>query len=88
MVLPLALRARAASAPDSTAVVELGRTWSYAALDAHADAQAAGLVAAGVGPGDRPVLLATPSASAIALLAAAGRIGACVAPLGTTLTAP
>jgi acyl-CoA synthetase (AMP-forming)/AMP-acid ligase II len=88
MVLALALRAHAASAPDSTAVVEPGRTWSYGALDAHADAQAAGLVAADVVPGDRLVLLATPSASAIALLAAAGRIGACVAPLGTTLTAP
>jgi O-succinylbenzoic acid--CoA ligase len=88
MVLTLALHAHAASAPDSTAVVEPGRTWSYGALDAHADAQAAGLVAADVVPGDRLVLLATPSASAIALLAAAGRIGACVAPLGTTLTAP
>jgi O-succinylbenzoic acid--CoA ligase len=88
MVLALALRAHAASAPGSTAVVEPGRTWSYGALDAHADAQAAGLVAADVVPGDRLVLLATPSASAIALLAAAGRIGACVAPLGTTLTAP
>jgi O-succinylbenzoic acid--CoA ligase len=88
MILPLALRAQVASAPESTAAVEPGRTWSYAALDAHADAQAAGLVAAGVGPGDRLVLLAAPSASAVALLAAAGRIGACVAPLGTSLTGP
>ena len=88
LTLPLALRARSALAPHSTAVVEPGRTWSFAALDAHAEALAAGLVAAGVGPGDRLVLLAAPSASAIALLAAAGRVGACVAPLGTTLTGP
>src|SRR5450756_2610273 len=38
--------------------------------------------------GDRVALLAAPSATAIALLAAAGRVGACVAPLGTMLTAP
>ncbi len=88
MILPLALRAHAASAPDSTAVVDPGRTWTFAALDAHADALAGGLVAAGVGPGDRLVLLAAPSARAVALLAAAGRIGACVAPLGTSLAAP
>ncbi len=87
MILPLALHGRALSAPGAPAVIEPGRTWSFAALDAHADALAAGLAARGVGPGDRVVLLAAPSASAIALLAAAGRIGACVAPLGTTLTA-
>ncbi len=87
MVLQLALRGHAQSTPGATAVLERDRTWSFAALDAHADALAAGLVAAGVQPGDRVALLAAPSASAIALFAAAGRVGACVVPLGTTLTA-
>ncbi len=88
MILPLALRAHASATPDATAVVEPGRPWTFAALDAHADAQAAGLIAAGIRPGDRVALLAAPSASAVALLAASGRVGACVAPLGTTLTGP
>jgi O-succinylbenzoic acid--CoA ligase len=88
MILPLALRGHAESKPDAPAVLEPGRTWTFAALDAHADALAAGLVSVGVQPGDRVALLAVPSASAIALLVAAGRVGACVAPLGTSLTAP
>jgi o-succinylbenzoate---CoA ligase len=88
LILPIALRCHAQSTPDAPAIVEPGRTWSFASLDAHADALAAGLVAAGVRPGDRVALLAAPSATAIALLAAAGRVGACVAPLGTMLTAP
>jgi O-succinylbenzoic acid--CoA ligase len=88
MILPLALRGHAEATPGAPAIVEPGRTWSFAALDAHADALAAGLVAAGVQPGDRVALVAAPSASAIALLAAAGRVGACVAPLGTSLTPP
>jgi len=88
LILPIALRGHAQSTPDAPAIVEPGRRWSCASLDAHADALAAGLVAAGVRPGDRVALLAAPSATAIALLAAAGRVGACVAPLGTMLTAP
>ena len=87
LILPIALRGHAASTPDAPAIVDRGRAWSFAALDAHADVLAAGLVAAGVRPGDRVALLASPSATAIALLAAAGRVGACVAPLGTRLTA-
>ena len=86
--LPAALRHHAAGTPGAPAVVEPARTWSFAALDAHANALAAGLAVSGVRPGDRVALLAVPSATAIALLAAAGRIGACVAPLGTRLTVP
>ncbi len=88
LILPIALRGHAQSTPDAPAILEPGRTWTFAALDARADALAAGLVAAGVRPGDRVALLAAPSATAIALLAAAGWVGACVAPLGTKLTAP
>ena len=88
LILPTALRHHAASTPGAPAVLEPGRTWSFAALDARADVLAAGLAASGVRPGDRVALLAAPSAMAIALLAAAGQAGACVAPLGTRLTAP
>ena len=88
LILPIALRGHAESTPDAPAILEPGRSWSFAALDAHADALVAGLIAAGVRPGDRVVLLAAPSATAVALLAAAGWVGACVAPLGTSLTAP
>lgn len=88
LILPIALRGHAASTPDAPAVLEPGRTWSFAELDALADELAAGLAASGVRPGDRVALLAAPSATAVALLAATGRAGACVAPLGTRLTAP
>ena len=87
-LLPLALRRDARATPDATAIAEPGRTWSFAALDVRADALAAGLVASGVRPGDRVALLAAPSATAIALLIAAGRVGACVSPLVTRLAAP
>jgi O-succinylbenzoic acid--CoA ligase len=88
LMLPIALRAHAASTPEAPAVLEPGRTWTFAALDALSDELAAGLAASGVRPGDRVALLAAPSATAIALLAAAGRVGVCVTPLGTRLTAP
>ncbi len=88
LLLPFALRHHAGSTPDAPAILEPGRTWTFAALDQHADALAGGLAAAGVRAGDRVALLAAPSATAIALLAAAGRAGVCVAPLGTSLTAP
>jgi O-succinylbenzoic acid--CoA ligase len=87
LVLPRALRAHATATPDAPAILEPGRTWSFAALDALADSLATGLAAVGLRPGDRVALVATPSARAIGLLAAAGRAGACVAPLGTRLTA-
>ncbi len=88
LLLPLALRHHARATPESTAIVEPGRAWSFAALDALADALAAGLTASGVGPGDRVALVAAPSATAIALLVATARVGACAAPLGTRLPAP
>lgn len=88
LILPAALRRHAHVTPDAPAIVEPGRTWSFAALDGHADALAVGLSASGVRHGDRVALLAAPSAMSIALLVAVGRAGACVAPLGTRLTAP
>jgi O-succinylbenzoic acid--CoA ligase len=87
-ILTCALKAHATATPEALAVRESGRAWSFAALDAQAEACVAGLRAMGVRAGDRVGLLAAPSASAIALLAAAGRVGACVAPLGTRLTGP
>ena len=87
LLLPLALRRHARATPDAMAIAEPGRAWSFAALDALADALAVGLVASGVGPGDRVALVAAPSATAIALLVATARVGAYAAPLGTRLAA-
>jgi 2,3-dihydroxybenzoate-AMP ligase len=53
------LRERAECHPDRTAVVDpagAGRRWSYAELDARADRLAAGLIATGIGRGDRVVV--------------------------------
>jgi fatty-acyl-CoA synthase len=49
------LRRIAAACPDREAVVDVpsGRRWSYAELDADTDALARGLIAAGIGAGDR-----------------------------------
>ncbi|WP_328849843.1 amino acid adenylation domain-containing protein [Micromonospora zamorensis] len=56
--------------PGAAAVVEGPRTITYAQLDAAADAWAAGLVAAGVRPGDRvPILLPRSADLVVALLA-------------------
>ena len=69
------------------AVVEGSIRWTWGELDDRADAVAIGLVQAGVGPGDRVVLMAAPSAAAIATLHGIARIGAVAAPLGVGMTA-
>ncbi|WP_422741429.1 amino acid adenylation domain-containing protein [Micromonospora sp. WMMD754] len=61
---------QARSRPAGVAVVEGTRALTYARLDATADAWAAGLVAAGVRPGDRvPILLPRGLDLVVALLA-------------------
>ncbi|MFF1488328.1 (2,3-dihydroxybenzoyl)adenylate synthase [Streptomyces sp. NPDC058319] len=73
------LRARAARHPDRTAVVDpagAGRRWSYAELDRRADRTAAGLLAAGIGRGDRVVLQLPNVAEFFEVLFALFRIGA------------
>lgn len=50
------LRARAAEMPDRLAVVGGDRRWSFAELEARAEAIARGLLALGLAPGDRVVV--------------------------------
>lgn len=50
------LRERAQRHPDRIAIVDGARRWTYAELDARADAVAAGLAARGLLPGDRVVV--------------------------------
>ena len=79
-------RLAATSSPDAIALVDGPIRWNWRELDERADAVARGLVAAGIGPGDRVALLAAPSAFAIAVLHGLARVGAVAAPLGTRLT--
>jgi len=50
------LRDRARQHPDRIALVDGARRWTYAELDARADAIAAGCIATGLNPGDRVVV--------------------------------
>jgi len=50
------LRDRARQHPDRIALIDGARRWTYAELDARADAVAAGFVATGLRPGDRVVV--------------------------------
>ncbi|MFI1971258.1 (2,3-dihydroxybenzoyl)adenylate synthase [Streptomyces cinnamoneus] len=73
------LRERAQKYPDRVAVVDPageGRRWTYAELDARADRLAAGLLARGVGKGDRVVLQLPNIAEFFEVVFALFRIGA------------
>jgi len=70
------LRHGAARRPDAPALVEDGRTWSYAQLASAADAYAALLRDLGVRPGDRVLLVAENCVAQVALLFAAAAIDA------------
>jgi len=70
------LRHGAAQRPDAPALVEDGRTWSYAQLAAVADTHAALLRDLGVRPGDRVMLVAENCVAQVALLFAAAAIDA------------
>ena len=70
------LRHGAARRPDAPALVEDGRTWSYAQLAGAADAYAALLRDLGVRPGDRVLLVAENCVAQVALLFAAAAIDA------------
>ena len=72
---------------SALSVVDGGTRWTRAELDRRADAIAAALLRAGVTRGARVALLAVPSAGAIAVIHAVGRIGGVIVPLGVTLTA-
>ncbi|MCU0482807.1 MAG: alpha/beta fold hydrolase [Chloroflexi bacterium] len=82
----LDIRRHAASQPAAVAVRDGAGEHSWADLDGAADAAAAGMVAWGIGLGDRVALLVEPSAEAIACLVGVARAGAVAVPLGTRLT--
>ncbi len=73
--------------PGGLAIVDATTRWTWREFNAHIDAAAAWLTAAGARSGSCIAILAPPSAGAIALLHALARIGAVAAPLGTGLTA-
>jgi len=70
------LEARAARAPEAAFLFEPAGTVSYAGLQAMADAATQDLLAAGVRPTDRVLLVAENCAAHIALLMACSRVGA------------
>jgi acyl-CoA synthetase (AMP-forming)/AMP-acid ligase II len=89
MTLAATVRAAAERFGERTAFVDPdGSRLSYAALDARSDEVAAGLVAAGVGPGD-VVLLRLPSDSTyVVAYAAAAKVGAVTAGVNPRLAEP
>jgi acyl-CoA synthetase (AMP-forming)/AMP-acid ligase II len=83
VTVPDVLAARAAHAPGSLAVVDGDRRWSYGELDERVRRAAAGLVAAGVAPGDRVAIWAPNSADWIEAMLAVWSAGAVLVPLNT-----
>lgn len=76
----------AAHYPDAPALVEDGRTWSYAGLAAAADAGASLLRELGVRPGDRVMLVAENGVGQVALLFAAALVDAWSVPVNARLS--
>jgi long-chain acyl-CoA synthetase len=78
----------AARTPQAPALVDGGRTVSYAALVASIDRHAALLSAHGVRPGDRVLLASENCAAQVALVFAASTVGAWIVNVNPRLTAP
>ena len=70
------VRAQAARAPDSPALHQDGRSWSYAELAMEVDAHAALLRQLGVRPGDRVMVVGENCVAQVALIFAAAELGA------------
>ena len=83
------LRAWAASRPEAPFLIdgEDGRTWTFAALDAVTDAVAAGLLGAGVRPGDRVGVILPNGPEIVMLFLASLKIGAVFSPVNPAFTA-
>ena len=77
-----AFDARCLEVPDKTAVVAADREVSYRELDERVNGVANALHAAGIGPGDRVLLLLDSGVDFVASLHAVWRLGAVVVPLG------
>jgi acyl-CoA synthetase (AMP-forming)/AMP-acid ligase II len=79
------LARQVAARPDKAAFVFRDEAISYAALDCRSRRVAAGLLAAGVGPGDRVAYIGANSAAYYEILFGAARIGAVLMPVNWRL---
>lgn len=84
-MLPDWLARRAHLTPDGLALIADERTWTFAQLDAAANAVAWQLAAMGVGPGQRVALLMANSPAFVTWVHALPRVGAVLVPLNTRL---
>ena len=74
--------------PDRVALRFEGRVWTYNELSAWVAAEAAGLLARGVRPGDRVAVCALNHPRTLALLLACSAVGAMLVPLNWRLAGP
>jgi fatty-acyl-CoA synthase len=81
------LRRTAARAPAKTAVICGATRWTYAELDALCNRLGRGLLARGIGKGDRVAVLSRNSHAFVALRFALARIGAVLVPINFMLNA-
>lgn len=82
------LRRRAAATPDLPAVIEPGRTTTFAELDQMANRVAQALLADGVKPGDRVSYIGENAPSFLAVLYGASKAGAIPTAVNFRLTGP
>ncbi|MCL8026866.1 AMP-binding protein [Nocardioides bruguierae] len=80
------LRQTAARLPAGTALVRGAVRWSWRELDARADALAAALGEAGIGPGDVVMLHAGNCRDYLTVMVATWRVGAVITPTNSKLT--
>src|SRR5690606_25163011 len=73
---------------DKPAFITPTRTWTFAALDAFSNRIAQGLLAMGVGHGDRVAVLTKHTTECFALMLGAQKIGAVCMPVNWRLAAP
>jgi fatty-acyl-CoA synthase/feruloyl-CoA synthase len=78
----------ASRVPDRVALVAGPQRWTWAGVDREAARVAARLRAAGLGAGDRFVLLAGNTPATVVSYYAAARLGAIIVPVNTRLAAP
>lgn len=84
--LPDWLMHRAATIPEAEAAAAGGARFTYRELDARVDATAAGLAAAGIGPGARVGVLSWNTLEMLEVIHAVPRLGATLVPLNARLT--
>ena len=81
------MRAVAQAAPDNLALVDERRSVTWGALDKRLNRIAWGLVARGVKPGDNVAVLGSNSVAYVEVMLATIRMGACIVPLSSYVTA-